>query len=140
MGEELTGLQMAVMRVIWNRGEATVSEVQESLRPERELARTTVATLLSRLEDRGVVTHRSRGREYVYSAKVQRGEVRRTMLEAFADRVFGGDVPAMMRQLLGVGPVDPNDLREVREMLARRERELETGGEGGVDPAPDEAP
>lgn len=128
MSVELTGLQMQVMRIVWDRGEATVTEVQESLAPHRTLARTTVATLLSRLEEKGVLTHRSRDREYVYRPLVDRHEVRRSMLESFAERVFGGDVPAMMKQLLGTDTVAPEDLREVREMLARKEREMKARG------------
>ena len=57
---QLTELQIAVMRVLWEKGEATVAEIWEALRPERGLAQTTVATLLCRLEKRGVVAHTSR--------------------------------------------------------------------------------
>jgi len=56
----LTGLQIAFLRVLWQRGEASVAEICEALRPERALAQTTVATVLSRLEKRGVVAHRVR--------------------------------------------------------------------------------
>jgi len=113
------------MEVLWERGEATVVAVQEALSPDRTLARTTIATLLSRLEDRGLVTHRACGREYVYRALVERKEVRRSMLRAFVQRVFGGDLTATVRYLIGSEAVDLDDLREVRRMLARRERELE---------------
>lgn len=131
MSVELTGLQMQIMRVVWDEGEATVTEVQEALAPHRTLARTTVATLLSRLEEKGVLTHRSRNREYVYRPLVDRQEARRSMLESFAERVFAGDVPAMMKQLIGTDTVTPEDLREVREMLAREERKLDGRGDDG---------
>ena len=49
---QLTDLQLALLRVLWTRGEATVQDMVEALRPERDLAPTTVATLLSRLEKR----------------------------------------------------------------------------------------
>ena len=61
----LTDLQLAIMRILWDRAEATVVEVQTRLRPERDLAQTTIATLLSRLEKRGVVEHRLDGRQFV---------------------------------------------------------------------------
>src|SRR5207248_2952602 len=57
---QLTELQLAILRVIWDRGEATVQEIWEALHAERGLAQTTVATMLSRLERRGVVTRRRR--------------------------------------------------------------------------------
>jgi len=56
---QLTELQLAILRVLWERGEATVQDIWEALHPERGLAQTTVATMLSRLERRGVVTRRA---------------------------------------------------------------------------------
>jgi len=62
---QLTDLQIALLRVLWDRREATVAEIAEALRPARDLAPTTIATLLSRLEKRGVVSHTAQGRQYV---------------------------------------------------------------------------
>ena len=73
---QLTDLQIALLRVLWDRREATVAEIAEALRPARDLAPTTIATLLSRLEKRGVVSHTAQGRQYVYRARVSEGEVR----------------------------------------------------------------
>src|SRR2546421_5112959 len=56
---QLTELQLAILRVLWDRSEATVQEIWEALHAERGLAQTTVATMLSRLERRGVVTRRA---------------------------------------------------------------------------------
>ena len=56
---QLTELQLAIMRVVWDRSEATVQDIWEALHAERGLAQTTVATMLSRLERRGVVTRRA---------------------------------------------------------------------------------
>ncbi len=125
MSRSLTKLQMQVIGVLWERGEATVAEVQAGLKPNRELARTTVATLLSRLEEKGVVAHRDRGREYVYRPLVTRVEIHRTMVRAFVDRVFGGDVPTMVKELLGSEMVEPDDLRQIRTLLAERQAELD---------------
>src|SRR5439155_4455471 len=57
---QLTELQLAILRVLWDKGEATVQDIWEALHAERGLAQTTVATMLSRLERRGVVTRRRR--------------------------------------------------------------------------------
>ena len=65
---QLTELQLAILRVIWDRGEATVQDIWEALHAERGLAQTTVATMLSRLERRGVVTRRAQSRPYPYRA------------------------------------------------------------------------
>jgi len=86
---QLTDLQIALLRVLWDRREATVAEIAEALRPARDLAPTTIATLLSRLEKRGVVSHTAQGRQYVYRARVSEGEVRRSMVSGLTDLLFG---------------------------------------------------
>jgi predicted transcriptional regulator len=126
---QLTDLQMAVMRVLWERGEATVAEIWEALRPERGLAQTTVATLLSRLERRGAVKHTSRARQYVYTAAITEPDVRAVMVRDLTDRLFDGDVAALMSHLLEARAVSPGDLARVKELLAAHEagREVRRG-------------
>ena len=114
---QLTDLQMAVMRVLWEKQEATVAEIWEALKPERGLAQTTVATLLSRLEKRGVVAHTSRARQFIYHALVSEPEVRTVMLNDLTDRLFDGDVAALMSHLLSAREVTPGDLARVRQLV-----------------------
>ncbi len=59
----LTAPQLAVLKVLWDRSEATVTDVQQALQADRPLAATTIATLLSRLARRGVVAYRTEGRQ-----------------------------------------------------------------------------
>jgi BlaI family transcriptional regulator, penicillinase repressor len=122
---QLTDLQLALLRVLWTRGEATVQEVVEALRPERDLAPTTVATLLSRLEKRRVVSHTTRARQYVYRARVSQSAVRASMVNGLTDTLFGGDVAALMSHLLDARAVSPGDLDRVRDLIARAEASLE---------------
>ena len=63
----LTALQLAVMQVLWSRDEASVTDVQRAM-TGRRLALTTVATMLVRLEQRGLVSHRAEGRQYIFQA------------------------------------------------------------------------
>lgn len=123
MTHGLTELQLRILDVLWDRETATVREVQEALEPEHALARTTVATMLSRLEDRGVIGHREDGREYRYHALVEKAGVRRSMLAEFTHRVFEGDVPALVGQLLGWEKVGREDIERVRALLEERERD-----------------
>ncbi|HEX9893858.1 MAG TPA: BlaI/MecI/CopY family transcriptional regulator [Gemmatimonadales bacterium] len=124
----LTDLQLAVMQVLWTRGEATVHAVHRSL--TQRLAPTTVATLLSRLEKRGLVTHRAEGRQYVYRAQVGEAEVRRTVvrrLRSLADRWFDGSVASVMVHLLGDRKVTPEELARIKQLIEAKERELPPG-------------
>jgi predicted transcriptional regulator len=73
----LTPPQLQILRVLWERAEATVVEIHQALRAERPLAATTIATLLSRLEKRGLVAYRTEGRQYVYRAVLQEQDLAR---------------------------------------------------------------
>jgi BlaI family penicillinase repressor len=118
---ELTELQITILRHLWEKGEATVAEIWESLHAERGLAQTTVATLLSRLERRGIVTRRAEQRQYIYRAQVTEAEVRRTMVGDLTERLFEGDVTALVNHLLTSREIAPGDLARLRAMIDKAE-------------------
>ena len=89
---QLAELQLAIMHVLWERGEATVSEVRDALEPDRSLAYTTVGTMLAKMEEKGCVTHRSDGRVNVYRASIRQDQVSRSMVTDLANRLFQGDM------------------------------------------------
>ena len=112
-----TALQLAILRVLWDRGEATVIEIWEALHAERGLAQTTLATMLSRLEKRGAVSHRSVSRQFVYRAVVSEDVARHSMVSELTDRLFEGDVPALVSHLLTAQDISPGDRERIRAML-----------------------
>lgn len=114
---QLTDLQLAILRILWDRGEATTHTVHKALQPQRPLALTTVATLLSRLARRGVLGYRREGRHFVYRPRVTRQEVRRSMVEGLTEGLFGGDPAALVRHLLTAGDVKTGDLARLRELI-----------------------
>ena len=117
----LSGLQLAIMRVIWNRGEATVVDVQEALREERGLALTTIATMLKRLEARGVVVHRMEGRQFVYRALVTEDLVKSSMVGQLTTRLFEGDPLALVNHLITEYEIDPGDLPRLARLIEEAE-------------------
>jgi BlaI family penicillinase repressor len=121
--QTLGELQHAIMRVLWARGEATSSEVHVALLAERGLAPTTIATMLRKMEDKGVVTHRSEGRQFVYRATVSEDEVRRSTVGEVVERLFGGDPAALVSYLVADHELDPDELAKVRAMLAAQDDE-----------------
>jgi predicted transcriptional regulator len=121
---QITELQLAILRLLWERGEATVAELWEALHDERGLAQTTLATILSRLARRGVVAHRSQARQFVYRALVTEEEVQHSMVSELTASLFEGDVPALVNHLLTAQDVSPGDIARIRKMLdaAARQR------------------
>ena len=123
---QLTALQISILRELWTRKEATVSELWESLHGERGLAPTTLATILSRLERRGVVAHRTRARQFVYRAMVTEEEVQHSMVGDLTESLFQGDVPALVNHLLTAQDVSPGDLARIRAVIEEAERSKES--------------
>ena len=119
---ELSELQLAVMRVLWQKKKAAVAEVHEALEAERGLALTTVATVLTRLEKAGLVVHRAAGRHYLYRPLVSEESVRRSMVSVLADRLFEGDVAALVSHLVSARDIEPGDLAEVKRLIEQKER------------------
>src|SRR4051812_37536200 len=110
MSQVLGDLQLAIMHVLWERGEATVAEVHEALLEERGLATTTIATMLVKMEQKGVVTHRAEGRRFIYQPLLSEGAARRSMVGDLMERLFRGDVTALVSHLISEHEVDPAEL------------------------------
>lgn len=120
---KLANLQLAIMQTLWRRGQATVAEVQKDLRAERPLAYTTVSTMLSKMERKGLVAHRRQGRTFVYRPLVEQQHVSRSMVVDLATRLFAGNVTEMVSHLLDECDVQPDELARLKAMIDQRERE-----------------
>src|SRR5687768_11024079 len=120
--EQLSDLQLALMTALWELGEGTVSAVQERLdRAGRQLAPTTVATLLRRLEGQGWVKHRQQGRQFLYRAASSRDEVTGGVLERVTRSLFGGDPTALVSHLLDSGSLRKSDLGAIVALIEEKE-------------------
>lgn len=116
---QLSELQLAVLRVLWTRGEATTAEVAAELGAQRRLAHTTVATLLTRLEKRGLLAQRREGRALSYRARVSEGEVQSSMVASLVSALFQGDANALVAHLLRDEESEAGDIAKLRARLKR---------------------
>jgi BlaI family transcriptional regulator, penicillinase repressor len=121
----LGDLQLAIMRVLWSHGEATVADVHEALEPERGLALTTIATMLVKMEKKGVVRHRAEGRRFIYRPTVSEGQVRRSMVADLTAQLFRGDATALVNHLLSEHDVDAGELAQLRALISAHEMNKE---------------
>lgn len=124
----LTDLQLAVMRALWERGGATVAEIHADLFAARRLAITTVATVIARLEKRGLVTHRDERRPFIYVPRASEREVKRAMLAEFTDRLFGGDATELVAHLLTEREISGGDLERVTDLIKAAKRTTRSKG------------
>ncbi len=127
--ELLSDLQLAVLRAVWARGKATVAEVHAVLEAERGLALTTVATVMNRLDKRGLLAHERAGRQFVYRALVSEEDVRQSAAGTVAERVFQGDVPDFVSHLLNARDITPEALARVKALIEAKERDLDQAAE-----------
>lgn len=119
----LGDLQLAIMRVLWELGEATVTDVHQALLDARGLAPTTIATMLKKMEDKGVVEHRADGRKFIYRPKVSEDQVTRGMVADLTERLFGGDPVALVSHLIARHEIQPDELSELERMISAAKKE-----------------
>jgi predicted transcriptional regulator len=106
------------MRVLWARGRGTVADVVGELPPPRR-AYNTVLTMLRILEQKGHVTHEKDGRAFTYLPLVDRGQARRRALSLLLRRFFDDSAELLVLDLLGHDRADPDDIRRIRELVAK---------------------
>ncbi len=132
----LGDLQLAIMRLLWHLSEATVAQVHEALQPSRGLALTTIATMLRKMESKGVVEHRVEGRQFVYRATVREHEVQQSMIGDLIERLFDGDAAALVSHLVSEGEINETELAELQTLVRTRQCEVDhhadSGDGGGV--------
>ena len=123
MSYKVGAVQHKIMRVLWGEGEATARHITDVLCEEKEIAHSTVQTLLRKLEVKGVVKHERRDRTFVFRATVPELEVSRSAVEDLLGRVFQGSVAGLVAQLLETEDVPREELRRLREMVDEKLKE-----------------
>lgn len=114
-----TDRELEALKVLWDRGEAMVRDVCEALNAEgEELAYTTVLSLLQVMEQKGLVTHRSEGKAYIYLPAIEREKTLRQLATGFLDRVFDGALDEYLVHALGKRKISANELEQLEAMLA----------------------
>lgn len=122
---ELTDLQLMIMSVLWTDDEATIATIHERLNRRAVVTRKTIATILSRLEERRLVGHRTDGRESVYRARVGKQNVVRARMASLLGALFLGQP-----RLAGAAALDPADVKagdvdQMVTLLRRLERDVQ---------------
>lgn len=127
----LTKLEGEVMQAVWDLDNPVrVRDVAEVLNEGRKppLAYTTVQTMLTILKDKGAIEQvEGAGRAFLYRARVSRSQVSNHMVRDLADRLFGGRVEPMLLQLIGESRLKPAELRELRDWVDAKLRDVNEG-------------
>ncbi|HZG26624.1 MAG TPA: BlaI/MecI/CopY family transcriptional regulator [Chitinophagaceae bacterium] len=114
---KLDELQLAVMQALWKLKQATVSELRDALTPERDLAHTTIGTILTRLEKKGIVAHHSESRQYVYRPLITESGIQGSMVSILTDQLFGGNTVNLANFLIRESDFKKEELDHLRKLI-----------------------
>jgi len=116
-----TDAELAILRVLWERGPSTVRQVHDVLSANREFAYTTTLKLLQLMTEKGVAVREENGRVHLYRAAVAQEETQRHLIRDLVDRAFGGSPSRLVMQALAATPASAEELREIRRLLKEHE-------------------
>ena len=113
----LTGQELEIMKVVWKLESATVRQVYETMLKRRQIAYTTVMTMMNILEQKGYLVKDQADRAYVYRPLQPQSQVIRSMVREFVDRVFNGSAEPLVAHLVEDRHLTEKDLDEIRKAI-----------------------
>jgi predicted transcriptional regulator len=120
-----TEAELAILRVLWDRGPSTVRDVQQALEDERGTGYTTALKLLQIMTEKGLVRRDDRQRTHVYEAVLPAEVTQRQLVRDLLDRAFGGSARQLVMQALSAERASKADLAEIRKLLDALEKKKE---------------
>jgi predicted transcriptional regulator len=117
-----TDQELEILKVVWQRGEATVREVFRDLSAQRKIAYTTVLTMMGILEQKGHLKKAAGERAYIYSPTKPQQQVVGSMVNEFVHRVFNGSARPLLVHLVEDPDIRPDELAEIEKLLKDRRK------------------
>ena len=118
-----TDAELAILRVLWERGPSTVRDVHDDLNEHTATGYTTVLKLLQIMTEKGLVVRDETQRAHIYEARYSEQKTQRQLLSDLADRAFGGSAAKLVLQALSGRKANSDELNAIRELLDRLEGE-----------------
>ncbi len=113
----LTEQELEIMKLVWQLGSATVRDVYEALREQRQVAYTTVSTMMTILENKGHLGKEPQGRAFLYTPTRSKAEALTRLIEDFVDRVFDGAAQPLVLSLVRERKLSKADLAEITRLV-----------------------
>ncbi len=115
-----TELELEILKILWRDGPLTGREVRDRLAETRELAYTSVMTIMGIMENKGYVKRKKTGKTFIYSPRVTEAATKKRMLRDVVDRVYEGSTMSVVVNLLESADIAPDELKQLRELIRRR--------------------
>ena len=118
-----TDAELAILRVLWERGPSTVRQVHEALGEERETGYTTSLKLMQIMAEKGILKRDETSMKHVYSAALEEQKTKGMLLERFVDSMYNGSASNLLMQLLGNKKTSKKELETIKELLKKLDKE-----------------
>lgn len=132
-GPRMGKVQLRMMQVLWERGEATAREITDELSRERPIAHSTVQTLLRKLEAKGAITHQAPAppeRAWVFRAVHEQSEVTESATRDLVARMFNNSAWGLVAHLIQHEEISGEELQQMRSLIEDKVRQDEQKKEG----------
>jgi predicted transcriptional regulator len=112
-----TDAELAILRVLWERGASTVRQVHEALADTRDTGYTTTLKLMQIMADKGLVKRNETARTHVYSASAGEEQTQRQLVQDLVDRAFGGSAAQLVLRALSADGTTDAELKDIRKLI-----------------------
>lgn len=112
-----TDAELAILRILWERGASTVRQVHDALSRERRGAYTTALKMLQIMTEKGLVRRDDSERTHIYQSKLTEEQTQRQLVRDLVDRAFGGSASKLVLQALSGKRATQEELGEIRKLL-----------------------
>ena len=124
-----TERELEILKILWERGQASVREVYEQMSRSAPIVQNTVQAFLRTMEEKGLVTHRTEGRTFIYEPVPRRDETKNRLVSRMLQRVFDGAIDQLVQSALSLRQPTRQELQKLEELIERaKSRGRKEGG------------
>jgi len=120
-----TEAELAILRVLWERGPSTVRQVHDVLAPERESGYTTTLKFMQLMTEKAMIAREEEGRVHRYRAAYPRQATQQRLIVDLLERAFGGSSAQLVIQALTARPASAEELKQIKQLLASQKEQKE---------------
>ena len=129
MAQRPSDLELQVLSLLWERGPLPVRAIREAMPDGKGRAYTTVLSVLQVMEKKGLVGHKQQGQAHIYHALTSRRQILRPLMKDMLRNLFGGSPAQAVQSLLESGPVDDDELAQIRKLIQDVSRKAKQKGD-----------
>ena len=115
-----TELELEILKILWRDGPLSGRDVRDRLAETRDLAYTSVMTVMGIMEEKAYLKRKKSGKTFIYSPRVTEATTKKRMLADVVDRVYEGATMSVVVNLLESADIDADELKQLRELIKRK--------------------